>query len=431
MMIYIYKYDDIYIGAIPFVRSNVPPILMAWETDNHAYGSTLNPWNKDRVAGGSSGGEAVLISSRSSPLGIGTDIGGSVRIPASICGIYSLKPTTGRCSTQDVGCQEVPGQMAILSSPGPMGRSVADLELVMKVWGSIPTASSEAEEMGRMWEIDPYTPPSPWRTYTPSKKKPLRIGVIRTNTFFTPAVTCLRALDESIAVLRRAGVEVIEWTPPCDLLNAALLANKVFTADSCDWLSGVLGDEWPHATVLGGLIFGSLPSMTMGHIGALLQCFGVTRRIGLLASHTFGRRTGSVTDVWKLNTEVQEIQQVFTRQFQADRLDGILCPTVGLPAVQHGRTIDLLPVVTYTSLFNVLKWPAGNVPVTYVQESECHYTPKDQWVNDIMTKVANTQMKGALGLPVGVQIAALPYQDELVLHIMSILEEAFPFKPSI
>lgn len=86
-------------GAIPLVRSNVPPILMAWETSNNVFGSTKNPWNVSRIVGGSSGGEGALIASRSSVLGIGTDIGGSLRIPASCCGLYSLKPTTRRVTT--------------------------------------------------------------------------------------------------------------------------------------------------------------------------------------------------------------------------------------------------------------------------------------------------------------------------------------------
>jgi Asp-tRNA(Asn)/Glu-tRNA(Gln) amidotransferase A subunit family amidase len=165
-------------GAIPFVRSNVPPILMAWETANSVFGQTSNPWNKTRVSGGSSGGEAALISSRCSPLGIGTDIGGSLRIPAACCGIYSLKPTTRRVTTLGLSCQEVPGQNTILSSPGPMGRTVNDLDLIMRAWlgcqpqpqedcGDVNEADSETLSSNRLgsplWVCDPYTPPVPWR----------------------------------------------------------------------------------------------------------------------------------------------------------------------------------------------------------------------------------------------------------------------------
>jgi Asp-tRNA(Asn)/Glu-tRNA(Gln) amidotransferase A subunit family amidase len=167
-------------GAIPFIRSNVPPILMAWETANYSYGSTNNPWNINKITGGSSGGEAALISSRCSPIGLGTDIGGSLRIPAACCGIYSLKPTTRRLSTQQLSCQEVPGQISILSSPGPMGRCVSDLDLIMRVWLQ-PRASVEGEavagestslnhrELPSLWYHDPYTPPTIWRNPLPGE----------------------------------------------------------------------------------------------------------------------------------------------------------------------------------------------------------------------------------------------------------------------
>jgi Asp-tRNA(Asn)/Glu-tRNA(Gln) amidotransferase A subunit family amidase len=176
-------------GGIPFVRSNVPPILMAWETANSSYGPSLNPWNTMKVTGGSSGGEAALISSRCSPIGLGTDIGGSLRIPAACCGIYSLKPTTRRLSTKQLSCQEVPGQISILSSPGPMGRCVSDLDLLMRIWLQSRTSVSAQDEentpsgtepintrtpsvlnhrgLSNLWYLDPYTPPTIWRNPPP------------------------------------------------------------------------------------------------------------------------------------------------------------------------------------------------------------------------------------------------------------------------
>lgn len=91
-------------GAIPFVRSNVPQALMLPETDNNVWGRTSNPWDVSRSVGGSSGGEGGLIAFGASPLGIGTDIGGSIRNPAHVCGIVGLKPTPHRISHQGVYC---------------------------------------------------------------------------------------------------------------------------------------------------------------------------------------------------------------------------------------------------------------------------------------------------------------------------------------
>jgi len=83
-------------GMIPFVKTNVPQLIMVFDSTNELWGRVLNPWNQKRTPGGSSGGEAAAIAARISPIGIGNDIGGSVRIPASCCGIVSMLPSTGR-----------------------------------------------------------------------------------------------------------------------------------------------------------------------------------------------------------------------------------------------------------------------------------------------------------------------------------------------
>ena len=87
-------------GAIPFVRSNAPQLCLAPESDNRIWGATRNPYNLARTSGGSSGGESALLASGASPLGIGTDIGGSVRIPACYCGLAAFKPSSARVSSK-------------------------------------------------------------------------------------------------------------------------------------------------------------------------------------------------------------------------------------------------------------------------------------------------------------------------------------------
>lgn len=114
---------------------------------------------------------------------------------------------------------------------------------------------------------------------------------------------------------------------------------------------------------------------------------------------------------------------------QASKLDLLLCPTMGLPAVNHQQSVNLLPVVMYTSIFNVLQYPAGHVPITRVRSDECFY--HDPQNNDIMTKLADQQMKDSEGLPVGISVIGLPYDDESVLNVMRVLEKKYPFVPSI
>ncbi len=118
-------------GAVVLGKTNVPQLVMSNDSQNPLYGRTKNPWNPERSAGGSSGGEAAAIAAGCSPLGIGSDIGGSVRLPANVCGICALKPTSGRL-TMAGHLDVVPGQETILAQPGPMARFVGDLDLAFR-----------------------------------------------------------------------------------------------------------------------------------------------------------------------------------------------------------------------------------------------------------------------------------------------------------
>ena len=117
-------------GAIPFITSNVPQCLMLNETTNRIYGRCKNPWNEERTSGGSSGGEASLIASGCSPLGLGSDIGGSIRIPCLYTGLYGLKVTTSRLTLEGTFCGNKTnkrGQINIKACNGPIGKTVEDL----------------------------------------------------------------------------------------------------------------------------------------------------------------------------------------------------------------------------------------------------------------------------------------------------------------
>ena len=113
-------------GAIPIAKTNLPQLMIFTETDNPLYGRTNNPWDLERSCGGSSGGEAAVIAAGASPLGLGNDIGGSLRVPAAFCGITSIRPTAGR--TPDYCAHGLPvGQTGIVSQVGPMAKYVDDL----------------------------------------------------------------------------------------------------------------------------------------------------------------------------------------------------------------------------------------------------------------------------------------------------------------
>lgn len=192
------------LGAVFYIKSNVPVAMMMCETNNNVWGETRNPLHKYLSPGGSSGGEGALIAFRASPLGIGTDIGGSVRIPAAWCHLYGLKPSFGRYP--HYGSKPgISGQEYILAVNGPMARSIKTLQVY-----------SEAilSEQVSPWDHDIKCLPIPWRknVIQPPGRK-LRFGLIGANdgvVHVHPPVE--RALSMTRAALEKQGHEVMDWS---------------------------------------------------------------------------------------------------------------------------------------------------------------------------------------------------------------------------
>src|ERR1700694_2857794 len=119
-------------GAVILGVTNTPELLMAWETDNLLYGCTNNPWDPSRTAGGSSGGEAAAIAAGLSAGGVGSDGGGSIRVPAHFCGICGLKPTPGRIPSTG-HFPKAGGSFAMIGVVGPMARTIEDVRMLFEV----------------------------------------------------------------------------------------------------------------------------------------------------------------------------------------------------------------------------------------------------------------------------------------------------------
>jgi Asp-tRNA(Asn)/Glu-tRNA(Gln) amidotransferase A subunit family amidase len=183
-------------GAVLLGKTNTPEFLMNYETDNYITGRTNNPWDPDRTPGGSSGGEAAAIASFCSAGGIGSDGGGSVRIPAHFSGIAALKPTPGRISAAghfpDI-CH--PG--GLLGVAGPMARTARDLRLLFEV-----LAGYDPE--------DPFSAPVPLR---PANLEGLCVGMME-QFYEVPVQPVLReAVREAARALRELGFRIEEFHP--------------------------------------------------------------------------------------------------------------------------------------------------------------------------------------------------------------------------
>jgi len=188
-------------GAIPIGRTNLPDMALRVHTDSSLHGLTRNPWNAGRTAGGSSGGEASALASGMSPIGLGNDIGGSLRNPASACGIASIRPTQGRAP--DAGF--VPGEdrllvVQLMNTNGPMARRVADVRLGLSIiMGAHPR--------------DPWSLDAPFDG--PPLAGPVKVAVVAEPPGGGPTDSAVSAAVRRAAdALADAGYDVKDACPP-------------------------------------------------------------------------------------------------------------------------------------------------------------------------------------------------------------------------
>lgn len=189
------------LGAVLYVKTTLPQTIMMGITHSHLLGVTLNPLNRQFSCGGSSGGEGSLIAMKGSICGFGTDIGGSIRFPSAVNGIYGLKPSDGRIPYGRVK-NSFQGQESVASVIGPMSRSLSNIQLFFKlILESKP------------WLIDPKVHNIPWKEdlFQEGLNNKLSFGVIQFDqiTHISPPVQ--RAINMSIKALEKAGHQVIPW----------------------------------------------------------------------------------------------------------------------------------------------------------------------------------------------------------------------------
>ncbi|KFQ17194.1 Fatty-acid amide hydrolase 1, partial [Merops nubicus] len=393
-------------GAIPFAMTNVPQSLFNYDCSNPIFGQTLNPFNHQKSPGGSSGGEGALIAGGGSILGIGSDIGGSIRLPSSFCGLCGLKPTAQRLSAWCISLLD----MDVCSCPtpvpcalGPMARDVDSLVLCMK-----------ALLCQEMFWLDPTVPPIPFDEEVYSSSAPLRVGYYDTDGYF-PLPPCMRrAVQETRGALQVAGHKLVPFSPPRIHYVMTELFLKTFFADGGRaWLDVFTGD-----IVDPGL----QPQVNCCKIPRLVKKLLALILKPLLKNVAVISTCRSVKEMWNHHHQIEAYRTEFIAQWRELRLDAVLCPVLG-PAFTTRYPGKLLTAISSTMLYNVLNFPAGVVPVSTVTEADeeelklYHGYCDDPW--DRMLKQA---VAGGVGLPVAVQCVALPWQEELCLRLMKEVE---------
>lgn len=394
-------------GAIPFIKTNIPQGLLNYECSNPIYGRTVNPCNVEKTCGGSSGGEGALIAGGGSILGLGSDLGGSVRIPAAFCGICGLKPTNNRISLHGLSSC-VKGGKTALSSVGPMARDVESLALCMR-----------ALLCPDMFTLDPTVPPIPFNQQVYESSEPLRIGYYESDGYFRPSPSMSRALLETKELLEKAGHTLIPFNLPRIFTAFHEFVVRGNVADGCATLlkhfeEGPVDPCMQHQAIHWGF-----PKFVKKMFSLLLR--PVYPRMAAIVHATCG--VSSPAALWKQHQEVEDYIRETIAEWRKLELDVLLCPMLG-PAYNFNYTGKLFTALSCTALYNVLNFPAGVVTVTEVTaEDEDQLKHYRGYFGDAGDKTFVEAIRGGVGLPIAVQCVALPWQEEMCLRLMREVEK--------
>ena len=338
-------------GAILLGKTNVPEGCLALETDNFVYGRTNNPYGLSRTPGGSSGGESALIATGGSPIGIGSDAGGSIRQPAHCCGIAGLKPTAGRVPRTG-HWPAFTGMTDSFNVVGPLARTVDDLAAVFPVLIGPDTH-------------DPHIASVAFGDPDDIKIPGLRVAWFTDNGVMASDAATTAAIKGAVDALRDAGCEVTEDRPP----GIERSFETLFSVWRADAGAG---------------------------IRALLRDAGTEKMHPL--TEGFQRKQGdepiSAAELAGLLAGLDELRSEMWQWMQS--YDAIISPVNARAAVPHGTTVDpeIFPVNSYVYPYNLSGWPAVSVRGGTSSEN----------------------------LPIGVQIGARPWREDVALALAAVVE---------
>ncbi|MFQ5872412.1 MAG: amidase [Dehalococcoidia bacterium] len=347
-------------GGILLGKTNMPEFALWWETDNLVFGRTCNPWDVERTPGGSSGGEAAAIVSGLSPLGVGTDLGGSIREPAHFCGIFGLKPTLGRVPYTGIQPQTLLRAM----HAGPLARSVQDIALGLSI-------------MAGPDDLDIYAPPVPIPDYTAldSPLPELKVG-------WSPAtgIPVEQEVQDTGAEAANALSEVGLKVEPIEIpglveKDAGKISSAIYLAEAGLHLSPIISGRESDLTEILRTRYVDRPPRSFDEYLEAAVLWAIGRELLLRA---------------------KEVAEYFTRY------DLFLCPTVPMPAYPHGQTeltVEGQTVAGRHALRATVPWDLTGSPAISVPFG---------WSSD--------------GLPIGVQLVGRHFDEMTVLRAAKALE---------
>ncbi|USW55021.1 Putative amidase [Septoria linicola] len=397
-------------GAVFYCRTTQPQSLMQLETTSNLYGTTVNPHNTLLTAGGSSGGEGALLGVRGSCLGVGTDIGGSIRVPAANNGIFGFKPTSLRLPL--VGCQAtMAGQELVVPAIGPLSTSLEGMKMFMRaVIGQKP------------WLVDPNLVSMPWKEESQLRsgqdgRRKLRVGIMEDDGIVRPHPPILRGLRSMVERLcRDPDIECVDF-PAYKHDEAWKLTSTLYFADGgAEEMEAIDASREPW-----------LP----------LSEWVVKENANVRELH--------VRDSWKLVVQKKQYKVAYQQHWNSigtsilgpaegtidaarvtssDRpiVDVLLCPVGPGCAPPHGNS----KYWSYSSQWNLLEYPAIAFPTGLFcgpgDQANDAYVPRndiDKWHHELY------QQDVYAGAPISLQLVARRFEDEKVIEALEMMLETF------
>ena len=373
------------LGAVFYVKTMQPQGIMHLESDCHL-GRVLNPYNINLSAGGSTGGEAALIALRGSVLGVGTDIGGSVRGPSGFCGIYGFKPTSYTLPMRDMLSGGFPAELNVLCSTGPMCNTLRDMDLFMHlVLGAKPYLK------------DPRLYPTPW-TGLKTPMSTLKVGLMMTDGAITPQPPVTRALEWAKSQLSALSFVEVKPFMPHGASEAMTMIRQMY---------------WPE----GGLVTDKYLAKTGEPKHAL----------------TVHIQQDAKSDKEKTACEVSDMRVArdafrckFAEVWHEQDVDVVLCPMFVGPACAH----DTAFYWNYTALWNFVDYPGVvfRTPVDALKKGDESY-PAGEPLNEKDEHVRKLWQDGDFeGAPINLQLVASKYHDNMLFGALDLLKEALQLK---
>ncbi|OAL04438.1 amidase [Phaeosphaeriaceae sp. SRC1lsM3a] len=372
-----------HMGAVFYCKTNQPQAIMHLETTSH-YGRTLNPFNIHLSAGGSSGGEGALVAMKGSVLGVGTDIGGSIRCPSAFCGIYGFKPTSCILPMKDFLSHAFSAELNVLCATGPMCRSLRDMELFTKLLID-----------AKPWLEDPKLIPMPWTGLNTPITRPLKIGIIEHDNFILPQPPVQRALAWARERLSSSNTSNLFEVKPFTPYNA-----------SEAW-SHIRRMYWPD----GGTV--TLDAITSSGEP-------VHPLTSWITSSASPHGMLNAEDVNQLRYQRDMFRHRFVESWNAQDVDVVIGPAFVGPACEH----DTALYWTYTSLWNLVDYPGVVFPTKVRAEKGERYEDGYVPLSEECKHVKEMWEKGSFeGAPVDLQINARRYHDNELFGALALLKD--------